>query len=293
MDRREILNTEGEDRKKDLHIHTDHSDGTLSPEKMVEWAAGKGIELMAITDHDGMGGVRAAEEKGKAMGICVIPGIEISSESDFSFSGHEGKNIPQGIGLHILGYYIDTEEKDLAEKCRLMDRWRRERNEKLISAIREYGIDLTYEDILEGKATNFVGKPDIARALMRKGYIQDVREAFADDGIFRREKIRGLKKKKLPSQEAIELIKGAGGIPVLAHPGLIRHIGQRETEGFRENFSLMIRGLAEEGIEGIEGIYEEHSDKEKAFFKNIAVEMGLIVTKGSDHHGPGGGHGDY
>jgi len=257
--------------KKDWHIHTYYSDGTYSPSDVILWAKEKGLNEIAITDHDGVDGIEEALAKGSKEGIKVIPGIELSTMTD------------DKKGLHILGYYIDRKNYDLIRSCEDVKKSREERNKKYFKALEEEGYPLTIEDLTMRPNQGFVGKPIIARAMVKKGYIKSTSEAF--EGIFNTEKMRKIKKKKISTQKAISLIKNAGGIPVLAHPGLIRHLGERDTEAFFEKAELLIGELAKLGIEGLECIYAKHSETEKMRFSNIAKKQGLIITEGSDFHG--------
>lgn len=275
----------------DYHLHTYYSDGTLSPVDLLKWAKENNLTTVAVTDHDGTEGVREAQIAGEALNIKVLAGIELSSQTDFSFTDFRGKNKEPGIGIHILGYNIDTENKDLIEVCETIREWRRKRNEKLIEAICEAGMPLEITDIETGKAKDFIGKPNIARALVKKRYIKSVDDAFADGGIFTRPEVRKIKKQKLDSGDAIDIIKRAGGIPVLAHPGIIRHIGKRGTRENYENLRSIVSALKTEGLRGLECFYKEHTREEKIEFASIADKYKLHITNGSDYHGPGGGHG--
>ncbi|MEA4922984.1 MAG: PHP domain-containing protein [Eubacteriaceae bacterium] len=258
---------------RDWHIHTYYSDGTLSPKEVIRWAKDQGLHEIAITDHDGVDGIPEAIEEGEKAGIRVIPGIELSTV------------MKDGTGLHILGYNIDWGNEHLLKGCEEMRRGRARRNKKLLEALAEEGFILGPEDIAESEERGFIGKPNIARAMVGKGYISDVSQAFS--GIFSTKKMRAIKKKKIGTFEAIRLIKKAGGKPVLAHPGLIRHMGQRDSEEFFQNIDELLGVLRRKGLEGLECDYPEHTMEEKELFIEMAAFHGLDITKGSDFHGDG------
>lgn len=262
----------------DLHLHTWYSDGATSPASVVDWAAKRGLTMIAITDHDGVDGIDEAALAAAALpgrGMEVIPGIELSTE----FDGEDAR----GTGLHILGYHIDRHDRELTETCEEVRRARRNRNERLLQRLSEAGYPLELSQLVAREGQDFIGKPNIARAMVKQGYIADTQTAFRD--IFSRPEMRAVKKKKISSSRAVQLIKAAGGIPVLAHPGLIRHIGRRESGEFFTVFKRMLDELCGFGVQGLECDYAEHSPAERETFAAIAREHGLAITRGSDYHG--------
>ncbi len=256
--------------KQDFHIHTYYSDGLDSPYDAVKWAYEGAKTEIAITDHDNVSGVSEAFLAAEEFGIKIHTGIEFSTEEK------------RGIGLHILGYDIDITNKKLLESCEYIKELRNKRNDKIINLLKKY-YDIDYEDILAMTPTGYIGKPVIARALVSKGFIKDKAEAF--EKIFSREEFKKIKKEKILAVEAIGIIKGAGGKAVLAHPGLIRGIGARESQEFFNNFNILIDELIKLGIDGIECTYKKHSEIENETFHRIAKEKKLIATVGSDYHG--------
>ena len=255
-------------KDSDYHIHTYYSDGTLSPAEVVAWAKEKGLSHMAITDHDGVGGLAEGAAAARDAGIDFTYGIELST----LFEGR--------TGLHILGYNIDPEDEALKTACEKIRIWREERNEKLLAALAEEGYSISQE-YLPG---SFISKPAMARAMTLLGYIKEPKEAF--DNIFSMEKMRKIPKQKIDSYEAIDLILGAGGMAVLAHPGLIRHKGERGSEEFFANVEEIIQKLAAHGMGGLECCYSKHSEEEEIEFSRLAEKYDLIITRGSDYHGP-------
>ncbi len=254
---------------KDLHIHTYYSDGSSSPYEAVKWAVDGGMTEIAITDHDNVNGVPAAYSAAKQLGVKFHTGIEFSTEE-------------AGIGLHILGYDIDIDNKLLLEKCEEISLMRARRNDKMITLLQQK-FEINREDILKMTPTGYIGKPVMARALVAKGCIPQ--EGYAFEHIFGEPEFRKLKKEKISAREAVAIINGAGGKAVLAHPGLIRGLGQRESEEFFSNFQVLLDRIKSYGLEGLECIYRKHSEYEDEKFENIAKEANLLVTIGSDYHG--------
>lgn len=258
--------------KTDMHLHTWYSDGRMSPEEAVRYAKKKGLNKISITDHDGVFGIPEALEAGRKCDIEVIPGIELSAAAD-------------GKGVHILGYFIDHENRELLEACQRARMSREERNNKLLDALRKKGFDLETKDMVFREGQDYLGKPQIARAMVNKGYIKCEKDAFAPGGIFEDKEIRKIKKEKITDASAISVINGAGGKAVLAHPAKIRHIGERESSEFAENLEKLLKKMKDKGLFGLECIYPDHSKKEIRMFIEIAEKLDLVPTKGSDFHG--------
>ena len=254
----------------DLHVHTYYSDGTLSPTEIIKWAKKSKLDQIAITDHDGIDGIQEALIAGEALEIVVIPGIEFSVDES------------NGVGMHMLGYYIDVFNKELNNKLEYIKQKRKERNDKLITVFTDLGYPLVYEDMKKRGASNYIGKPDFARGLINKGYISKFSEAFEEGHFLRSEKAREIKKEKLSAKEAIELICGAGGIAVLAHPMKVTGLS---GDYFIELESLIIK-LKGYGLKGMECFYPEHSEEDTMRLVNLAEKYKLHMTKGSDYHGP-------
>jgi predicted metal-dependent phosphoesterase TrpH len=251
----------------DLHMHTHYSDGEDSPEEVVCWAKENGIREMAITDHDNIDGVLEAKQCACEMNIIFHTGIEFSTEND------------KGIEMHLLGYDIDIENPRLKAVCREIAAKRKNRNDKMLAKLNELcGIE--EKDIVTRKGQSFIGRPMMARALVKKGFAKNFQDAF--DSILERPEIKKIKKEKINVLEAIDVIKDAGGKAVLAHPGLIKSIGKRGSEEFYENFDKLLENLVNEGLDGLECVYRKHTDEEEKRFIDIADKYNLWITRGSD-----------
>ena len=247
----------------DLHIHTTASDGTLAPSEVVKLAHEKGLKAIAITDHDTIEGNGEALREGARRGFEVIPGVEISCKHT--------------IGeVHLLGYFVDWESETLKRRLALLRSYREERNPEIIRRLRAMGLDITYEEVKEVAGGGSIGRPHIAQVLKEKGYV------FSNQDAFERYLKKGapayVPKELLSVEEAIGLIKEAGGIPIAAHPMQNRSIPLYGVERF-------IRELLEAGIEGVEVYYSTHSQEDTATLLAIAKKYDLIVTGGTDFHG--------
>lgn len=244
----------------DLHIHTTASDGVLSPAQVVRVAIDKGLEAIAITDHDTTDGVDQAVAAASGERLEVIPGIELSAE--------EGSR-----EVHILGYYIDYRDQTLQERLAVLRRARRERAWKMVKKLETTGTPVSWERVLEiAGETSAFGRPHIAKALLERGYVGSLKEAFD-----RYIGLRGpayVSRHKLTPAEAVKIITDAEGLPVLAHPR-----GQEDV----------IPKLAALGLVGLEAYYPSYSREERDLLAKLAEEHNLIATGGSDFHGYNGG----
>lgn len=259
--------------KADLHIHTYYSDGQSSPGAIVEKAGKMGYSDIAITDHDGIGGVKEAVDAGRKNGVRVIPGIELDTETE------------QGVDLHILGYGMDLEDRDFRRVMKELDRRRQRRNEGLLKALTDMGYPLSLSELKERHPGGYVGKPVIARAMVEKGYIADYREAFSPGRFLESSRARAVKKEPFSSSEAISLIRGAGGIPVLAHPIQIKGMGITGSEDFYRDVEKLVVSLADQGLGGLECYHPDQDEKQAGRFAGMAHRHGLWITRGSDFHG--------
>jgi len=244
----------------DLHIHSTMSDGTQTPEEIVREACAKGLSAIAITDHDTIAGVRPALRATEGTSLTVIPAVEISTDY-------------QDTEVHILGYYIDLGDNDLAEKLRYVQEARLIRAEKIVQKLRGLSVNLTLEDVLAESDGQSLGRPHVAGALVRKGVCSHPQEAF--ERYLKRGRAAYVPRYKLTPQEAISAIQGARGCAVLAHPGL----GVPDA---------LIYKTADAGLQGIEVYHSHHTPSHTRRAKRLADELGLLITGGSDSHGPGG-----
>lgn len=247
----------------DLHTHTTASDGQYTPEELVNMAADSGVECLAVTDHDTVGAIAQARVFARKRGIRFIPGIEISSSSECG-------------DIHILGYGIDENSPVLAELCRQLKQSRDDRKYRILEYLREKNVNLLLEDVEKYTGGQITARPHFARAMIEKGYVSDVEEAFSRYLATDEYKTR-VERKKPQAEETIKAIHSAGGKAVLAHPGLIR--------ADSDTFELNIRNLVMHGLDGIECYYTDHNAAQVLYFKGIALKYGLIVTAGSDFHG--------
>ncbi len=258
--------------KTDLHIHSWCSDGTMSPIELVEKYVDDKYDLIAITDHESIDGIQIAIDEGKDKNLRVIPGIELST-------------VHKGIEIHILGYYFDIDDQGLREEIKRLAEFRKTRNDKMIVALQDMGYDITMEDLIQRENQTYIGKPNFARTLIKKGYITKIEEAFDPGKFFESEELKSIEKEKLSTEDAIKILKEAGGMAVLAHPYKIRNLGERGSEQFKNNFDTLLEELKKIGLKGLECIYPKHTDEEKFFFINEAEKYHLHITEGSDFHG--------
>lgn len=261
----------------DLHLHTYYSDGEQSPCEVVRTALQQGITTMAITDHDGTGGIQEAVQAGHALGIRVIPGIEFSTED------------PNGAHLHLLGYGIDSEEPELQQALVGIRHARETRNLLIMEALARMGYPISFEDLGAYPGSDYIGKPVFARAMVAKGYIESPLDAFRDGVLLRSEEIRKIQKEKISVKRAIQLVRHAGGISVLAHPLKIGWLGSAKDvtlEKRLEKLEGLLKFLISYGLQGMECYYSKHSQEETEALVALAKKEGLLISAGSDYHGP-------
>ena len=247
----------------DLHIHTTESDGSLTPSQVVHYAKEKGLKAIAITDHDTIHGNEEAIKEGISEGVEVIPGVEISV--DYS----------PGT-MHMLGYFITTEDPILNEKLTLLQDSRADRNPRIIEKLNKLGLSLTYDEVVQVSGGGQVGRPHMAQVLMEKGYIKSIKEAF--DKYLGKGAPAYLDKFRLGAEEAIAMITNAGGIPVLAHPSTLYCKSSDELDA-------LVKKLVNQGLQGLEVYYSEHDERKTSSYKLLAKRYNLAITGGSDFHG--------
>jgi len=249
----------------DLHTHSTASDGTMTPTDLVRHAKERGIEVLSLTDHDTLSGLQEAIEEAGRLGIGFIPGIEISAEFE------------PGT-LHILGYYVNPSDAPLEERLTWLREGRDNRNVVILQKLSSLGYPLELEDVLVFAQGESVGRPHIADAMVAKGYVVDREQAF--DRFLAKGGPAYADKERMTAENAISLIKKAGGLSVLAHP---QWLGLE-----RRALSSFVHDLSEMGLAGLEAYYYSHSYDETRFYEILAKEHGLLVTGGTDFHGPGG-----
>ncbi|MBI4532214.1 MAG: PHP domain-containing protein [Candidatus Latescibacteria bacterium] len=250
------------DRCIDLHIHSDHSDGTFSINRIITLAHRLGLAAISITDHDTIGGLDTALQVGKVVGVEVIPGVELSAavgERD----------------IHLLGYCIDPSDRQLLRYLTMFKEERYRRAERIVRKLNGIGLSLDFETVMTKAGSGAVGRPHIADALVTEGFVSTTGEAFAKYIGYSGPAYEA--KYAITPDMAIQLIRGAGGMVVIAHPGTY------DAETY-------LPCLLNAGAEGIEVIYPKHTDEQRLRYEYLAETCGLVKSGGSDCHGDR--HGD-
>lgn len=250
----------------DLHTHSTASDGQYPPAVLVAMAKQRGIEVLAVTDHDTIDGLDEALSAGAQAGITVLPGVEWGA--------------CEYRGLHILGYAFDRSAAPMQAMCREMAVSRNERKYRILRFLQEKGIelDLTEVETIAGNGvagSGRIGRPHFAQAMMRHGYVSSMREAFTrylDTDEYQR-----IERKKAPAQKCIAVVQESGGKAVLAHP---YQVGLPDDQ-----LEQLVRQLKEYGLEGIECEYPCHTPAQVRFYRELARRYDLHITAGSDFHG--------
>jgi predicted metal-dependent phosphoesterase TrpH len=247
----------------DLHTHTTASDGSFEPREVVGLAEKAGLHAVAITDHDTTDGVGEAQAAGERLPLEVVPGVELSVDH------------PRLGSLHILGYWVQPDHPDLAGRLEEIRGGRDSRNQKILKRLASLGCPLDPEEVRRIAGGEVVGRPHLARAMIKHGYVQTAQEAF--DRYLARGKPAYLERERMGPEEAIDRIRRAGGVAVWAHPGLIG-LGEPDLE--RE-----IVELAKAGLCGVEAHYPEHSPRTTELLLNLCDRHRLAPTGGTDFHG--------
>lgn len=246
-------------QKADLHTHTYYSDGSLGPEAIVKSASMAGLGALAITDHDSIDGIVETFDAALFYPIKIIPGVELTA--------YEGD-----IEIHIIGLCIDHKCPELCEKLDAIRKERKRRMQKMLDKLEKLGIEVAEEDVVAGTKNKSIGRLHLAEALMRKKYVGSIAEAF--------NRYLGLegpaysKKYMLSIRDAIQIVEKSGGVAVLAHPGVLNH-------------DELIPKMVNAGLRGIEVFYPRHNKVQESYYEGIARKHNLIVSGGSDFHGPG------
>ncbi|WP_027399530.1 PHP domain-containing protein [Anaerovorax odorimutans] len=269
----------------DFHLHTYYSDGSMSPRDLVYRAKKQNTDIIAITDHDGLKGINEAIEAGKEFGVKVIPGIEFSAALEEGNIFNRNAQQGQEIYMHLLGYGFDTNNKEINYAVEEIQKKRKERNQKMLKALRDLGYDLNREDFQVYPMQEYVGKPNFARGLLKKGYVTSIKEAFKKDKFLGHPKVKSIYRAKIDAKKAIELICQAGGVPVLAHPMKISYKGKNEEGSFFDKLEPLLLKLKEFGLMGMECYYSSHLVYETERLLEIADKLDLLVTAGTDFHG--------
>ncbi len=242
----------------DLHIHTTASDGIFTPSQVVEMAKEVGLTAIGITDHDTMGGVEEALKRGSELGLEIVPGIELNTD----YKDRE---------IHVLGYYLDYRDSALQIMLRDLQDTRINRAKKMVDKLNQLGVNISYERVLEIAGEGSVGRPHLAQAIVEQGFAVNWEEVFAR--YIGKDCPAYVPRTRLTPFSAVELILEMRGIPVLAHPGL-------------NDIDEIIPELIQVGLRGIEVFHYEHTLEDQERYLKIAQTNGLLITGGSDFHGP-------
>ncbi len=248
-------------RRLELHAHTHFSDGLLSPGALVEMALERGVTTLAITDHDSVAGIdeaiRAAGDR-----LEIVPGIEMSSTLE-------------GNDLHVLGYFLDWRSPALLERLARFREERRQRALRIVERLADLGVPVSADDVFAAAGPGVVGRPHVAHALIRAGHVSSMEQAF--------QKYLGtrgsafVQRPAFHSAEAVRAIRDAGGVAVLAHPGVLPR--------------RLIEELAAAGLGGVEVWHPQHGRETQRRLFQTAEDLGLVKSGGSDFHGPARGAG--
>jgi predicted metal-dependent phosphoesterase TrpH len=244
-------------RKADLHTHTNYSDGALSPYELIKRAHESGLEILGIADHDTLGAIEESVEIGRELDVEIVPGVELSA----AINERE---------IHIIGYFVDRENKDLVEYLTVSRKDRLRRAKRMVEKLNKIDVPLKLEAVLERAGSAAVGRPHIAGALLDEGLTGSYVEAFS--------KYIGYggpayeKKHSLSPEDTIALIASSGGLSFLAHPG-------------KYTSEAVLHRLIKSGLDGIEVIHPSHGSEEVRHYQSIVNQYFLLASGGSDFHG--------
>lgn len=241
----------------DLHVHSTASDGTLSPTDLVALALERGLRVLAITDHDSVDGVNEALAAAKGTPLTVIPALELSATE----GGHD---------VHVLGYFVRHEDQLLLTRLAELRAARLVRARAMVEQLSEAGYTVTIAEVLALAEGGAVGRSHVARALVDAGHAEDIRDAFVR--LIGRGRPFYVGKEARSAVEAIGIIHEAGGLAVIAHPGV-----SHDEE--------IVEELVAAGLDGIEAYHADHTPEQRRYFAEVAERHGLLVTGGTDFHG--------
>ncbi len=245
--------------KADLHTHTNASDGDLSPQELLEKAQSKKLKTLAITDHDTIKGYLAAKEIAADFGIELISGVEITA-------------IWNSKEVHLLAYNFDEDYPEFRNLLLNQRTARKLRMQAIVNLLNSQGLQIEYDEVLAEANMGNVGRPHAASILIKKGYVSGVAEAFIR--YLSSERLRGIQTQYATIDEVIRVVKEAGGVISLAHPGRL----YSDTE---------ITSLINLGLDGLECIHPSHNFTAQRKYSALAKSENLLITGGSDYHGTG------
>lgn len=247
----------------DLHLHSTFSDGTATPEELVREAEKLGLKAIALTDHDETAGLPSFLKAGKDSLVETIPGVEIAVSW-------------YGGSLHILGLFIDHEEPSLQALLKTIREFRDKRNKVVCQKLKEAGAEVSFEDVENAAGGRVVGRPHFAQILVEQGHAADLRDAF---NTYLVNGCPAFSRRYLPlPNEAINVVRKAGGLAIWAHPVGMRELPQSKLRQTAAKMKSM-------GLAGIEAYYSEYSPQQEAMVKKVAGELNLLESGGTDWHG--------
>jgi predicted metal-dependent phosphoesterase TrpH len=252
----------------DLHIHSTASDGSLAPSDIIRLAQKLNLGAIAITDHDSLDGSRQAVKAGIPAALKFVSGVEISAAHPPFFPG--------AGSFHILGYGLRLDDAALNQLLDKLRRARKNRNPEILERLKKLGFSLSLHEVQRQVGDGQIGRPHIAHAMLAKGFVQSIDEAF--DNFLGTNKPAYVDKYRIDCACAIQTIRAAGGIPVLAHPSLLNIDSANEMEH-------LIGNLKDIGIGGIEVYYPEHTPQQTQQYAELAARYELLMTGGTDFHG--------
>jgi 3',5'-nucleoside bisphosphate phosphatase len=246
----------------DLHTHSTFSDGTQTVTENVTMAAERGLDGIAVTDHDTTEGLDEGFAAAREAGIDLIPGIEFSAEFE-------------GASLHVLAYWIDPTNDDLRAELKRLTDTRFRRGELMVEKLQELGYDISFDRVRAISGGDLIARPHVARAMVEAGIVTTEKEAFArfisDGGI------AYVPKHALDPLDSLTLIRAAAGVCVLAHPGMWKGNGSVPDS--------LIEAMAAGGMAGLEVDHPDHDDEQRAYYRALAERLDLVPTGASDCHG--------
>ena len=268
MDIEQILDDKYTKGYADLHLHTVYSDGEYTPESIVRRAVSENLRAIAVTDHDTVEGVGPVMQSAKE-NLEIIPGIEMSAEVISQNQSH-GKENNMSEELHIVGLFIDYKQPNFLKILKGLSLERKDRVNDMLKKLKQMGMPITMQEIEKFKKKDVIGRLHLAQAMVEKGYVKNTNEAF--DKFIGDDKPAYANRNRFSSKKAISLIKESGGIPIIAHPHLLKN-------------DNVIPQLVEEGIEGIEVYFVGHGINPSSKYLEMVKKYNLLISGGSDCHG--------
>lgn len=247
----------------DLHTHSNRSDGSDEPSDLVRKAAGRGLTAVALTDHDTLEGIDEARRAANDLPIELVPGVEISCEWAPG-------------AMHLVVLFLEPAHGPLQDRLLDLQASRSTRNYRIADRLRQLGIDISMDEVIEESSVGVVGRPHFAAVLVRKGVVGDIPDAFNE--YLGNQAPAYVPRLRLEPEEAIGLARASGGVPILSHPHTLGHTSAGE-------FSATYRRLTEAGLVGIDAYYGEYTPEQREDLAAITRSFGLIPSGGSDYHG--------